>query len=177
MKKVIAYIAMSLDGFVADREGGVGWLSGDGSDEGNMGSYPDFIKSIDTVLLGYKTYEQIITELSPDSWPYEGMQSYVITHRNIENTDKIIFTGEDVGELVKSIRTAEGDGDIWVCGGASIINQLTKKSLIDRYHITVIPTLLGEGTRLFEATDEPLQLRLINSKSYNGMTDLVYTVR
>ncbi len=174
MKKVIVYIAVSVDGFIADRDGGVAWLSGDGSDEGNMGSYPEFIKGIDTVLLGYKTYEQIVTELSPVVWPYDGMQSYVLTHRDIANTENITFTGEDLGELVNMLRSTEGEGDIWVCGGASIINRLMGLGLIDVYYLTVIPTILGEGTRLFENRKEPLKLRLIKSESYNGMTDLVY---
>ncbi len=52
MRKLKLYIAISLDGFVADRNGGVSFLGGDGSDEQNLGSYPDFIESIDTVILG-----------------------------------------------------------------------------------------------------------------------------
>ncbi len=72
MRKTILYIAMSLDGYIADRDGGVAWLAGDGSSPDHPGSYPRFYESIDTVILGYATYRQIVTELFPDGWIYQG---------------------------------------------------------------------------------------------------------
>ena len=92
MCKVILYIAMSLDGYIADRDGGVAWLDGDGSDCGHPGSYPDFIQTVDTVVLGYRTYHQIISELSPENWVYRGLKSYVFTHRKLLSTEEILFT-------------------------------------------------------------------------------------
>lgn len=75
MRKVILYIAMSIDGYIADEKGGVDWLAGDGSDKDNQGSFPRFIETVDIVILGYKTYYQIVTELSPDSWAYLGKRA------------------------------------------------------------------------------------------------------
>ncbi len=83
MRKIKLYIAISLDGFIADKNGSVAFLGGDGSDEQNFGSYLDFIETIDTVILGHSTYNQIVTELSPDEWAYKGKTSYVLTHRDI----------------------------------------------------------------------------------------------
>jgi len=84
MRKVELFIAMSLDGYVARVDGDVSWLGGQDLDNQSMGSYDEFIKNIDTIVMGYTTYHQIVTELSPDEWVYAGMKSYVLTHRNIE---------------------------------------------------------------------------------------------
>ena len=67
--------------------------------------------------------------------------------------------------------------DIWICGGANIVQQLMNEDLIDCYYITVIPTLLGNGIRLFENGKHEIQLKLIDTQSYNGMVDLVYDRR
>lgn len=176
MRKVVLYIGMSLDGFIADKNGGVDWLQGHDKDSEEMGSYDKFIKSIDTVILGYSTYDQVVTELSPDNWVYSGMKSYVLTHRQIKSTDEIEFTNNDISELINELKEQEGK-DIWICGGASIVNQLVKLDLIDRYHITIIPTILGDGIRLFNKDNSEIKLRLIDSETYNGMTDLIYERR
>ena len=68
MKKVILFIAMSLDGYIADKHGGVSWLNGEDKNIESADTYTDFIKHIDTVIMGWNTYEQIVTELSPKQW-------------------------------------------------------------------------------------------------------------
>lgn len=80
MKKVILYIAMSLDGYIADKDNSVDWLCGDGSNNQEEGSYDEFIKTIDTVIMGYTTYHQITNELAREKWPYQGLTTYVIKH-------------------------------------------------------------------------------------------------
>ena len=82
MRDVVLFIAMSLDGYIADKNGGVGWLSGQGDADEPMDSYGTFIKDVDTVVMGWNTYHQVVTELSPGQWVYEGLKTYVITHRN-----------------------------------------------------------------------------------------------
>ncbi len=175
MRKVVLYIAASIDGFIADENAGVGWISGDGSDEKNIGSYPEFIKTIDTVVLGYTTYHQIVTELAVDNWPYKGKTSYVITSKNINDEDEIKFNSE-LFDLVKELKCKSGK-DIWICGGASIINQLLKENLIDRIIISVIPTIIGNGTKLFDTGLSETKLKLISNQNYNGIADLVYEKR
>ena len=176
MRKVILYIAMSLDGYIADSKGSVEWLGGQDVANQELGSYPEFIKTVDTVIMGWKTYHQIVTELSPDEWVYKGMKSYVITHQKLTETDEIIGTEQALDELIEKLKQQEGKA-IWICGGASIANQLIEKDLIDCYHITIIPTLLGGGIRLFDKEHEELKLKLMSTHSYNGMTDLVYERR
>ncbi len=176
MRKVILYIAMSLDGYIADQHGGVGWLGGDGSDANSPGSYSGFLRSVDTIIMGYKTYQQIVSELSPDTWVYAGKKSYVITHRHLESSDEIIFTDKDLSILLAELKRKNGK-NIWICGGASIVNQLLALGLIDRMHITMIPTLLGDGLRLFSKHAKETRLELISTQSNNGMTDLVYELK
>ena len=110
MRKTILYIAMSLDGYIADRDGGVAWLAGDGSSPDHPGSYPRFYESIDTVILGYATYRQIVTELFPDGWIYQGKTSYVLTHRRERPAGDVIFTDEEIDGLITRLKAAEGRG-------------------------------------------------------------------
>lgn len=176
MRKTVLYIAMSLDGYIADQNGGVGWLSGDGSEEGHPGSYSAFAETIDIVILGYNTYYQIITELSPDEWVYADKKSYVITHKKPEVSENIIFTEKALDELIAELKKEDGR-DIWICGGASIVNQLIDLDLIDRFCVTVIPTILGSGIPLFNRHEKETRLKLLQTQSYNGMIDLVYEKR
>ncbi len=175
MRKISLFIAMSLDGYIADSEGKIHWLTGQG-DGGDVDVYSEFIKDVDTVFMGRKTYDQIVTELSPDQWVYEELTAYVFTHKQKESSEKIRFTDQNPIELVRKLKEEKGK-DIWVCGGADLAQQFIKEDMIDHYYITVIPTLLGSGVRLFENGEQGIPLRLIHTKSYNGMVDLVYVRR
>ena len=176
MRKVSLFIAMSLDGYIADSEGGVSWLTGQGDDSENIDSYSEFVKDIDTILMGRNTYHQLITELSPDVWVYDDFITYVITHGEDASSEKIIFTNENPGDLIKKLKKQRGKG-IWICGGADIVQQLVNENLIDIYYITVIPTILGSGIRLFENGKNEIKLKLLHTQNYNGMIDLIYTRR
>ena len=173
MRKVVLYIALSLDGYIADKDGHVEWLGGqDDKYQGDYG-YSEFISDIDTVIMGYTTYHQIVTELSPENWVYQGMQSYVLTHRNISDTNEIKFVNQPVYELISKLKRQEGKG-IWICGGANVIHQLVSNDLIDEYHLTIIPRLIGGGIRLFKEHDTMIRLSLISSKAENGVLNCIY---
>lgn len=174
MRKVVLYIAMSLDGYIADKTGGIGFLSGDGSQPQNEGSYAAFVETVDTVILGYTTYRQILEDLSPQEWPYSGKTTYVLTNRGQKPTGEIIFTNQELRSLLNKLKNEKGK-DIWICGGASIVNQ--SLSVIDRFCVTVIPTILGDGIALFEKQKNELPLKLVSTMQYNGMVDLVYERR
>lgn len=176
MRKVNLFIAMSLDGYIADSKGGVDWLAGQGNDDENIDVYSDFAKDVDTVLMGWNTYYQIITELSPKEWVYNDFTTYVVTHNKHMSSDKIRFTDDDPVKLVKKLREEKGK-NIWICGGTNLIQQLVKEDLIDCYYITIIPTILGSGIRLFENTEHEIKLKLLKTRAYNGMADLIYIRR
>lgn len=176
MRKVVLYICMSLDGYIADKSGSVDWISGDGSDNDNPGSYGEFFETIDTIIMGYKTYYQIVTQLSPEAWPYRGKKSFIITNHKGDSTEEICFTNKELPGLIDELKNCEGK-NIWICGGANIANQLMEADLIDRYYITMIPIILGAGLPLFAEHERKQDLKLVSVCSYNGMTDLVYERR
>ena len=145
MRKVILYLGMSLDGYIADKNGGVGWREEDGTGSLEGSSYPDFTRTVDTVLMGYTTYHQIRTELSP----------------------------EVPEEFVRWLRE-QGGKDIWLCGGADLVKQFVEADLVDQYRITVLPVLLGDGIRLFGSGSRPRKLKLTAAEQYGGMAELIY---
>jgi len=108
MRKVVLFIAMSLDGYIADCDGNVDWLNGQEKHMENMDTYSIFVKDIDTVIMGWKTYHQIVTELSPEEWVYNDLASYVITHNEYTSTDKIKFTHEKPCDLINKLKQEKG---------------------------------------------------------------------
>lgn len=135
-----------------------------------------FFQSIDTIILGRRTYDQITTELSPEAWPYEPFMTYVITHHPLPAQANIHFTDESPSALVRRLRRQSGKS-IWICGGATIVQPLLRDRLIDRLQITLIPTLLGGGVRLFDTLTTEESLRLIHTRTTNGMVELTYEKR
>ena len=176
MREVVLFIAMSLDGYIADEQGGVEWLRGQDPGAADPDSYADFIRDVDTVVMGWNTYHQIMTELSPEAWVYEGLTSYIVTHRSVPPAPGRVFTAQNPCQLVRELRRYPGKR-IWVCGGAGLSRQLMEADLIDVYDIPLIPVLLGGGIRLFEPFGRRISLRLERTMAGNGITELVYTRR
>ncbi len=171
MRKIILYIAKSLDGYIATKDLSVDWLQGD-SESNDLSSFNEFYDTIDTVILGYNTYKQITTELAKDNWPYQGKITYVITNNKIKETTEI-KQENNLKQLLEQLKNKTGK-NIWICGGASIVNQVHELNMIDEYIISVIPIILGDGIKLFNQNITTTKLKLINSKHYNGIIDLHY---
>ena len=176
MRKVILYIAMSLDGYIADRKGNVNWLAGQDDAGEQIDTYGAFINEVDTVVMGWSTYRQITTELSPEEWPYQGLTTYVITHRRQPSSADIRFVQEGPCSLVRRLREEQGRA-IWICGGSRIIQPLVREDLLDVYHISVIPTILGAGLPLFAEISQKIKLKLRSTHVYNGIVESVYVRR
>ena len=176
MRKVILYIAMSLDGYIADRKGNVNWLAGQDDAGEQIDTYGAFINEVDTVVMGWNTYRQITTELSPEEWPYQGLTTYVITHRRQPSSADIRFVQEEPCSLVRRLREEQGRA-IWICGGSRIIQPLVQEDLLDVYHISVIPTILGAGLPLFAEICQKIKLKLRSTQVYNGIVESVYVRR
>lgn len=174
MRKAILYIALSLDGYIADRHGKVDWLKGDGSDPKASGNYPDFCKDVDTILMGWNTYHQIITDLSPGAWPYGKVTTYVLTHKKLEDQENIMFRQADnMVSMLKDLKAKPGK-NIWICSGASMAQELLQEEMVDQFCFSIYPVALGGGKRLMPLKNEKICLKLVKSTEYNGIVDLVY---
>ncbi|MEK6828390.1 MAG: dihydrofolate reductase family protein [Nanoarchaeota archaeon] len=170
MAKVILYIAMSLDGFIARKNGGIDWLSPYENKQEDYG-YKDFYKTIQTIIMGNNTYKQA---LSFDKFPFKGKNCFVFTKDRSRIKDKnVTFVNINVKRFIKQLKPNK---NIWVVGGASIIDEFLKHDLIDEFIITIIPILLGEGIPLFKENEK--KLKLVNAKAFNsGLVQLVYRRR
>lgn len=173
MREVILYIALSLDGYIADENGDVGWLGGSDEEYESDEGYERFQQTVDTVVMGYNTYHQIVTELSPDKWPYPQLESYIFTHRKTADDRNIHFVDQPVAQWLKLLKNRPGK-NIWICGGAQLVKQCMEAKLIDRYHLTIIPVILGNGIPLFPPGTRPAQLELVSLQAENGATQCIY---
>lgn len=176
MREAVLYIGMSLDGYIADRNGGVGWMRGQDPADESPGSYPEFLRTVDTVVMGRTTYHQVVTELSRENGYTRGCTATCSPTGRSPGPAGITFTDEAPSALIDRLKTQPGR-DIWICGGAELVNQLLRENRIDRFHIAVLPILLGSGIRLFSDGRPETPLTLTGTQGYNGITELIYRKR
>ncbi|SFK69060.1 Dihydrofolate reductase [Marinilactibacillus piezotolerans] len=170
-RKVVLFIAMSLDGYIARKNGAIDWLDTSIDHPVEDFSYENFYSTIDTVIMGRTTYDQVINELSPDLYPYKDIQSYVLTSRPAQPKKHVKFITEDISELILRLKREAGK-DIWIVGGHSIIKPLLQLNMINEFKITIIPTLLGNGIPLFDSFQNEIKLQQVNSYVRNQLTYL-----
>ncbi|QBA22674.1 dihydrofolate reductase [Chryseobacterium indologenes] len=173
MRKLSLFIAMSLDGYIAQPNDDLSFLKiveKEGEDYG----YADFNAQIDTVIVGRKTYDYVMKEIGPSHYDNGQRDVYVITGTTRPKEGRTTFYTGDITELVNRLKTSEGK-NIYCDGGAEVINELLKHDLIDEFIISVIPVLLGGGTKLFK-DDRPGQaLEYITAKTFEtGLVQLHY---
>lgn len=173
MSKVVLFIAMSLDGYIADEHGSIDFLSKITPIEDDN-TYEDFYKDVEAVVMGRTTYDQITTELAVNNYPYHNVDSYVLSSKVSHNSDHIFFINEAVDVLISKLKE-KYTKTIWIVGGSSIIKALIEHGLIDEYQITIIPYLLGNGIPLFKDSDFKHKLSLKSSHVKNEMVYLTYT--
>lgn len=164
MRKLIIYIATSLDGYIAKPNDDLSFLKlveKEGEDYG----YAEFTATIDTLILGRKTYDWVLREIGSSHYDNGDRDVYVITRTEKPSVGKTTFYTGDLTELVQQLKSQNGK-NIYCDGGAEIINELLKKDLIDEMIISVIPVLLGNGTRLFKDNRPEQQLELLSTKTF-----------
>ncbi len=170
-RKLCLFIAMSIDGYIAQPDGDISFLD-EMNQEGEDYGYSAFIETVDTVLLGRKTYEKI-QSMGIES-PYGDRAVHVITRTPRVNSGKTTFYSGDLNELVTALKSKSGK-NIYCDGGAEIVQQLLSLDLIDEITISIIPVLLGEGIRLFSDHFQEKKLKLTESKSFEkGLVQLHY---
>lgn len=170
-RKVIVYIAMSLDGYIATQDDNIDFLSMV-EEEGQDYGYSDFIKTVDTVILGRKTYDKVIS--LGVGFPHADKETYIITRTPRPDIGTVKFYTYNLKELVVGLKNKPGK-NIFVDGGAEIINELLRDNLIDEFYISIIPVLLGSGISLFKSGRPELNLKLVNSTSFKkGLVQLYF---
>jgi dihydrofolate reductase len=169
-RRLILYIAMSLDGYIAKPNDDLSFLSivqKEGEDYG----FNDFVATVDSVIIGRKTYDWVTRQFE---FPHADKEAFVITRTKRPKIGNIEFYTGDLKELVQRLKSKEGK-DIFCDGGAEIVTELLKNNLIDELIISVIPVILGNGTRLFKEGIPEQRLELVSSRSFEtGLIQLHY---
>lgn len=172
-RKVIVYIAMSMDGYIAKPDDNLDFLN-KVEKEGEDYGYHDFINTIDTVIIGRKTYEKVLSFGIGN--PHAERVTYVITSSVKTPEENIIFYNDDIELLVKQLKFKKGK-NIFVDGGAQLVNFMLSKNLIDEMVISTIPVILGEGISLFQHQKNEISLQLLSCKSFEkGLVQMHYKV-
>lgn len=174
MRKLSLFIATSLDGYIAKTNDDLSFLKlveKEGEDYG----YAKFTATIDTLIIGRKTYDYVLREIGPSHYDNEEREVYVITRTERPSSSKVKFYTGDLTELVLRLKSEKGK-NIYCDGGAEIIHELLKNDLIDEFIISVIPILLGNGTKLFKDGRPEQALSFEGVKTFDtGLTQLHYT--
>lgn len=172
-RKVVLYIAASLDGFIATEDHDLNWLlSIDG--EGDNG-YSKFYDTVDTILLGRVTYDWIMKH-EQGNFPYKGKECYVFSRTKRDNNEYVTFVCEDIVPFVKKLEEKSGKS-IWLVGGGELNNIFIKEDLIDEMIVNITPALLGKGIPLFKGNNNQTRLLLKDITRYNQFVELHYDVK
>jgi len=173
MRTLSLYIATSLDGYIAKPNDDLSFLKlveKEGEDYG----YAEFTSTIDTIILGRKTYDWVLKEIGTSHYDNGQRTVYVITRTERPDVGKTRFYTGNLAELVAQLKSENGK-NIYCDGGAEIINELLMNYLVDEFIISVIPVLVGNGTRLFKDGRPEQQLELVNTKTFDtGLIQLHY---
>ena len=173
MRKISLFIAMSLDGYIAKPNDDLSFLKlveKEGEDYG----YDEFTTNIDTIIIGRRTYDYVVKEIGASHYDNGKRDVYVITRTERPKSARTTFYTGNITELVDRLKSESGK-NIYCDGGAEVINELLKHDLIDEFTISVIPVLLGNGTRLFKDGRPEQTLDFIEAKTFEtGLTQLHY---
>lgn len=165
MNKVILNLAQTIDGYICRNDGTVDFLPEMPEDLGE--EFNKFLSTIDVILMGRQTYE----EYKSYGFDFYGDSLiYVWTRTAQEAIGKISFHTKPIKEILLSLDSKT----IWCFGGTKVIEEFMKDNLIDEYHITTVPYLLGKGKKLFTAGDYEQGLELISTKVDGEMITTKY---
>lgn len=172
-RKVILYIAMSLDGYIAKHDDNIDFLSAVEAKDEDYG-HADFLHNIDTVIWGRRTLDKVLS--FGEGVPYKDKLVYVISKSRTGKEEHAVYTDDLVG-LIQELKSNPGR-DIYCDGGGEIVFELLQQRLLDMVIISVIPHMLGDGIRLFRDGRPEQSLLLKKSISFpSGLVQLWYEVK
>lgn len=174
MGKTITYISMTLDGFVAGKNDDLSWLMPYVSvDYG----YKEFYDGIGAIILGKRTFQHIMDNWD---WPYSNIPAFVLSNEKLKNVPEnaeVHFVSGDIADILRRAKN-KTDKDIWIGGGAQVVQEFLNQNLTDKLIITIVPVLLGDGIRLFDRLSADVQLERYDTKTFDkGLVQLSYNIR
>ncbi|MCM2587948.1 dihydrofolate reductase family protein [Rossellomorea marisflavi] len=172
-RKVVVFIACSLDGYIATKDESLEWLF-QVEGEGDNG-FSAFYDTVDTVVMGKKTYDWVMNQ-EMEAFPYEGKECVVFSRSSWEDTEHVRYRSGDVLSFIEEQKSRKGK-DIWVVGGGELLDAFIQEGLVDEFIITVAPVILGNGIPLFREGDRSLNLTLKGTQSFNQFVELHYEVK
>lgn len=175
MRKVTFGGANSLDNFFARKDDAVDWLMW--SDEATA-MMTDYWKTIDTIVMGRKTYEVGLKMTKGKGNPYPGIQSYVFSSTLKQNDHPgVQIVADDAAEFLRKLKRRKGK-DICMMGGGLLAKSLFEAKLIDEIGFNIHPVLLGSGIPLFHEMSRQINLELLDCKRFkNGCVTVTYRVK
>lgn len=175
MRKVTFGGANSLDNYIARPDGAVDWLLWGKEAASYMKEY---WKTIDTILMGRKTYEVSLEHSKGQSNPYSGIKSYVFSRTlKTSGDDAVEIVSGDAVSFIRQLKSEEGK-DIFVMGGGLFAKSLFEAELIDEIGFNIHPVLLGSGIPLFHEMKRQINLELLDCKPFkNGCVLVTYRVK
>lgn len=171
-RKIILNLAMSLDGYIAKKNGDYDWIKGQGDNSLNTKdkwSYEEFLNDVDVVLMGRDCYDCGFHK------DFAGKKVFVATSKKLEDYDNIHFIDGDIVSII--LEELKNDGkNIFLFGGGVTLAPFISRDVIDEYIIGIIPVILGKGKRLFaQESDILLELKLTKYLIDDGILILRYS--
>ena len=170
MRKVVLYIAMTLDGMIADSNDGMSFLEPYGELEWVIEKTKALMNRTDTILMGRRTYEVVQSFDLP--WPYAEHQCFVYGQTNISSSVATMIH-QDTITHVNELKQLLGK-DIWLLGGGKLTQSLLESNLIDEMIITIVPIILGGGIPLFSKSNYRQFYDLMDIQTSSGLVMLTY---
>ena len=171
--KASVFIGTSVDGFIARQDGGLDWLPEGG---GEPHGYPEFMATVDALVLGRKSYE---TVLAFTPWPYGAKPVFVLSRtlaelKPPEGAVCELMSGSPT-EIVQRLEQ-RGINHLYIDGGVTIQGFL-EAGLIQRLIVTRVPVLLGSGIPLFGPLTHDIRLQHVSTRSYpSGLVQSEYSI-
>jgi len=176
MRKIILNLAISLDGYICDMNGGFDWIVGHGEDGNNPTEAYDFDKfldGVDTLVMGSAAYEDVVLS---GLTTFDDKEIIVATHKELEAKKNVQFISGDICSRILELKEVDGK-NIWLFGGAGLTDSFIRENIVDEYVIAIIPTILGNGRSLFKGDYPKIDLHLDEYSISDGVTALTYSKR
>lgn len=177
------FVASSIDGFIADANGGLDWLMAFNGFDGQEQSYNAFFSGVGAIIMGAETYRFLLDQQSNgglDQWPYPGIPTWVFSHGTLPTFDgaDLTFAAGAVAPIHEAALSAARGANVWMVGGGSLAAQFLDAGLLDELLLSIMPIVLGAGRQLLPITAAvgPLVLKESHIPG-GGVVELRYALR